>query len=142
MFGNTFYDFLEGPWDHAKGYLREHLEQLNEALNSQWGRIFNNDNTLTEFAFGNPGASVPSYIGNIGPNKSPAWDKVDVAQGVRSRLRYVNLTAATQPSVLLGRGSTSAGDWEEIGLGEGLEMDGTTLKSGGSWAIHFFTMGG
>ena len=142
MFGNTFYDFLEGPWDHAKGYLREHLEQLSGALNSQWARAFNSDTTLTEFAIGNPGASVPSYIGNVGTDRRPTWDKVDVAQGVRSRLRYVNLTASTEASRLLGRGSTGDGDWEEISLGEGLEMSDTVLKAPGSWAMHFFTMGG
>lgn len=142
MFGSTFYDFLEGPWDHAKGYLREHLEQLSISLNAQWARAFNSDQTLTEFAIGNPGANVPSYVANTGPNRSPRWEKVDVAQGVKSRLRYVNFTAATAASRLLGRRSTSAGDWEEISLGEGLTMTGSELSAQGGLANHFFLMGG
>ena len=127
-FGGTFYDFLDGPWDAAKGYLKEHLEQLTIAISTQVGEAFNSDNTLTERAIGGSPAPVPSYVANTGPRRSPRWDKVDVASGVKNRLRYVNLTAATTGSLLLGRGSGAGGNWQEITL-EPLyqRMNGTTL---------------
>ena len=127
-YGGTFYDFLDGPWDHAKGYLKEHLEQLTVAISTQLSAAFNADNTLTEASVGGSPAPVPSYVANTGPKRSPRWEKVDVAIGVKNRLRYVNLTAATQGSVLLGRESGSGGNWEEITL-EPLyaRMSGTTL---------------
>ena len=127
-FGGVFYDFLDGPWDAAKGYLKEHLEQLTIAISTQLGTAFNADNTLTETAIGGSPAPVPSYVANTGPRRSPRWDKVDVASGVKNRLRYVNLTAATRPSLVLGRESGSAGNWEEITLDPLYDrMSGTVL---------------
>jgi hypothetical protein len=47
-------------------------------------------------------------------------------------LAYKNLTPATGPLLLLGRGAFGAGDWEEISLGSGLTMSGTVLDTLGS----------
>ena len=48
--------------------------------------------------------------------------------GNNDRLVFSHLIAATQPSVLLGRRSTVAGDFEEISLGTGLRISSTTLS--------------
>jgi len=44
------------------------------------------------------------------------------------RLVYAGLPAATAASKLVGRGDSGAGDMQEISLGSGLTMAGTTLK--------------
>lgn len=64
------------------------------------------------------------------PNWSGVTSKtaIDLAADVgTSRLPYANLTAATAASRLLGRGSASAGDWQELTLTPPLSVSGTAL---------------
>ena len=53
--------------------------------------------------------------------------QIDLTTDVTGDLPLTNLVQATSPSVLLGRNSTTSGDFEEIRLGAGLSMSGTNL---------------
>jgi hypothetical protein len=78
--------------------------------------------------------SATRSLTNTGPGNNPAWDQVNLSNGVKNRLPYANIVQAVAASKLLGRGDSGAGDWQEITLGTNLSMSGTTLNATGGGA--------
>jgi hypothetical protein len=71
-------------------------------------------------------ALVGADISDLGTYLS----SVDLATDVTGDLPYANLVSATAASKLVGRGSFSGGgDMQEISLGTGLTMSGTTISA-------------
>lgn len=141
MFGGIFYDFLEGPWENVRGYLREHLEQLQVTLSANWAKAFDtNGNLNSEVIDGNSTTAGVVYISNEGPGGKPKWAKVNLSTGVKNRLKFINLIAATSGNVVVGRDS-GGGDFQQIDMGDALDIsgaamnvlvDGTTITVNGS----------
>ncbi len=145
-FGAFFHDYLLGSWEEARGHLKEELEQLRGALNNQASNdaFQETDGTLTADALAlGDSKKLTRYIANTGPNFSPKWDKINLANGVKGILAFAFLPVVTKAH-LLGRRSANDGAIEEISLGPGLEMTGTTLdvaSSASGFAKHFLMMG-
>ena len=78
-------------------------------------------------------AGTPNYITVAAQVITRAL--IDLASHVTGRLPFANLVASTSANRLIGRGSTSgAGDFQEIALGAGLSLSGTTLSATGAGA--------
>lgn len=76
-------------------------------------------------------AGTPDYITIAG--QVITRNLIDLTTDVSGDLPFANFVPATAASKLAGRGSAAgAGDYEEITLGTGLTMTGTTLSSTGS----------
>lgn len=86
-------------------------------------------NTLSALA---KDTNATRYLSNTGTSNNPAWAQVNLANGVTGDLPFSNLTPASAASKLFGRGDSGAGDFQEITLGSGLTMTGTTLSASGS----------
>ncbi len=96
LLGGSFSEYLLNlPWEAARGFIKEEFEQLRAALQALFATLLTADGTLAEGAVLGGGANVPSYVANTGPHNAPKWDKVDLASGVKNRLRYLSLPAPT-----------------------------------------------
>lgn len=127
--GIIFHDFLECPWEEARGYIREQFESLYLRLQARERATFTAGGILQNTVIsGDP--SIPTrYIANTGVSNGPMWDLVDLSNGVRSKLALAHLVSGNA-STLLGRGSGfGAGDRQDISLGSGLSMTGTVLDA-------------
>jgi len=131
----TLMKHLGGKWENVRANLTQDLDHIQEWANTLEESLLGNGQNQTIQAstiLGSP-TPVPKYVASTGTGNNPQWDQVDLASsGVKNRLKYGNLTAASGPSLLLGTGSGSPGseDWEEINLDpDTMEMDGTTLKA-------------
>lgn len=119
-FGVILHDFLDGPWEQARGFLKEELFQLSSVLRNKWGRAFDADGHLLPGAISGVSTPQVKFIANTGTGNLPTWE---------DELPLENLTAPTVDSILIGRGDTTPGDWQEITLGPGMTMTGTVLDA-------------
>lgn len=124
---------LYGKWEDVREYLLTDLERIEAAFNQWKGTTFTEENilkttTVPESIAGDSTADS-RYISNQGLGHTVLWDQVNLGNGVQGDLPFANLVPATHPRVIIGRRSSSAGDFEELTLGGGLAIVGTTLMS-------------
>lgn len=120
--------FLDAPWEIARTSLREDLDHLEAAINQHWAKTGNGQGLPASQVSGDPSPAT-RYIANTGKTNSPKWDQVNLTNGVKNRLQFSNLVAATTPAVLVGREDGTVGDFEEIILAPRLSITGTTIGS-------------
>ena len=125
--------YITGPWEQCKNYLRLDLDSLQTAINQLENELTAGTGTVRADAIQGDATFIPRYVANTGADRAPKWDRVDLASsGVKNRLPFSNVQAASTDSILLGRGDSGPGDFQEIDLGPNLSITGTTLNATGS----------
>lgn len=125
-YGMVLHDFLDGPWEEVRGFLKEELDQLYVSLSAQLGVMFTENNTITQFAIGGNHAPATRYVGNTGPGNSPQWTQVDLLNGVTGDLPFSNIVPIPTGTVL-GNGSGGDSDITPLTLGSDLIADSSSL---------------
>lgn len=113
MFGIDLQDSLAGPWERARGPLKETLDQMKAELRGRWNSLSGTDNQLSNIAIGGGNTTQSRYVANTGTHGKPKWDLVNLVNGVKNRLAFIHV-AQVSAAILLGRRSGSSGDLEEI----------------------------
>jgi len=112
----TLLKYLNLPWELARGYLRQDLENLEYVINHFKSAVADQNNQIKGGALGAssfPGSSTIAtrYVANTGPLNAPQWDQVDLTNGVKNQLPYGNFVAATGPSIV---GAPASGSFQQI----------------------------
>lgn len=113
MFGIDLQDSMAGPWERARGPLKETIDQLKAELRGRWNALSSLDNQLSNAAIGGGDTTQSRYVANTGPHGKPKWDLVNLVNGVKNRLAFIHMPQIAAGS-LLGRRSGSSGDIEEL----------------------------
>jgi len=119
--------YIDGPWEAVRGYLKEDLEHIQEAINQRWYGSFNGDgNLLADTIQGDP-TPATRYVANTGTDNNPKWDQVNLVNGVKGRLGFNHLPTASSDTII-GRGNGN-GDFGALDVGNGLTIEASTIKA-------------
>lgn len=129
---SLFKSIIQQPWERARGVLYDDLVTIENYLNYFLGKTFTPSGGLLPGTIAGDSSQDTRYVANTGPNHTPKWDTVNLGNGVQGRLPFGHLVQSTAPSVLVGRESGSAGNFEQIMLGPGLIIVGTQLDTTGA----------
>jgi len=125
--GVILHDWLNRPWEQARGALQLELSQLRSAINNKFGMAFGADDTLQADLI--PGDSTVDsvYVSNQGTNHSLLWSRINLLNGVMNFLNVIfggtGRVSFTAGLVLLGNGTSALSEVPDPGV-DGLVLTG------------------